>query len=189
MPDISINREKYTKTVVTWSIIAGISLIVIITGLFTWYTATTTQAIVPDDKSKSRLTTLNEVFSSAMGRRWPFVLLIFVILLAVMLVFIYISSKNNAITIEMSDHTAKIFSIILLIFICIFFIFIVLLAVYKYRQLSNNELDDPNYIPDQTYNSKTKTALAIVGGILLLLFLGGFGVWFLWLRKSSKAPS
>lgn len=174
-----------SKLIVISSVIGFIILLIITTGLFTYYTSTTDTGITPDQQSKSRLTVLDEVFRSIMGNNYPYVLLIMVILLIISLVFLYMNINTNFITVNMSDKASKIFNISMIIFMIILSVFMVVLALKYYLDYKNESTNSsiPNYIPYSDQKTKNLEIVSIVGVVLFILMTVGAFIWYQFMKN------
>ena len=156
----------------------------------TIYTATKDTGIIEDDNSKNRLNTLNEALTSYFGRAWAYVLL-FILMLLMLLTF-YIYKKINTDTIiNINEHTGSILIKIFVIFLIMFTIIIIIVALNSY--LSSKAEDDgvgiSNYIPAEDIKAKKKQILTIVGASLVLLFILGLLFHYFWTKYKKEDPN
>lgn len=145
-----------------------------------YYFSNRKNPIVVDQKSEDRMTQLNEAFASAMGTNWPFILLIIGLLVAILLFFIYFSGQKEVILDVSGPHSHTI-KIIFIVILCLLVVLIVLLSIKQYRNSQN--LNIPNYKPDEEDKKKTNQILAIAGVSLLILFMIVGSVWYFFIRK------
>ena len=81
-------RPEYVLSV---SVVGFIVLFVFITAGATYYTSTSGDYVKNDTQSEDKITVLNEAFRSALGPKWPIVILVFIIFVAISLYFLYLS--------------------------------------------------------------------------------------------------
>ena len=182
---MSLDNPNYQATVVSTSIVASVALFVIIIAGITYYTSTSGDYVVNNQQSQDKITVLNEAFRSALGSKWPYVVLAFTIFVGIALYFLYIAASNNAISINMSDASATTFNVIFMYFTIIFGIFMIVLVVkeylnYKKQQQTGNT---PNYVPSTNQQQQNTKLLTVIGLGLFVIFGGGYAVWYIFKKK------
>lgn len=177
---MSLNNPQYQTTVVSTSIVGFVALFILVFAGITYYTSTSGDYVPNDKVSEDKITVLNESFRSALGQRWPFVILAFIILVAICLYFLYIAANNNAISITMSDPAANRFNIIFTYFTIIFGILMIVLVVKEYRK---TQTQIPNYTPSIDQEEKNKQLLTVIGLGLFIILGGGYAVWYIFMKK------
>ena len=174
--DITSKSTPYlSENLVYWCTIIGFTAtFLIFIGLLTWYTSTTNKRILNDTRSENKITVLNQALQSALGPRWPLVLLVFTILLTVMFFLLYLSS--DGISLELSDIAANRLNITITVLIGIFGILVILLGVKDYLEFKNkqNSGDIPDFEPNITAQQRIMQIVLITGGILIIIFGGYF---------------
>lgn len=158
------------------SIIGWLVLFVIIVAGATWYTNKTSGHVVNNRQSEEKITAIDEAFQSMLGPKWPYVLLVFTIFIGLLLFFLYLASKKEVISINMSDKGVKTFNTIFVIFTIIFGILMVLLAIKDWMEYKNKEQngDNPNYVPSINQQKKSMQIISIIGLLLLIVILGWY---------------
>jgi Ca2+/Na+ antiporter len=153
----------------------GLGLIVILGSIvLVLYTSKHSEVIQTQD-SQNRMKQLDEVLTSHMGRSWPYVLLVFSILIIVILMILF-GSANTDYSIYMNDQIAKRIKFIFSIAVILLTAILVFLGAKMYYQNSQVETggDIPNYIPGQESNEKTKETLEIVGLVIVVVVASAF---------------
>jgi flagellar basal body-associated protein FliL len=176
-------RPEYVLSV---SVVGFIVLFVFITAGATYYTSTSGDYVKNDTQSEDKITVLNEAFRSALGPKWPIVILVFIIFVAISLYFLYLSFSNNAISINMSPAGEKRFNTIFFYFTLIFGIFMVLLVVKQYLNYRRTNSVSSNYIPSQDQNKKDTQILIIIGLLLFVIGGGGYAWWYIFRKPDNR---
>lgn len=171
------------QVVKTVSIVGGILLFIAIVAGMTLYTSSSTDKIPNDQLSKDKMTALNDALQSALGHNWPYVLLVFVLILGFALFGLY----QGGFSITLGDTGTNRLTLILWVFTALFAIFISIVAVkdYLYKQQNNPVI--PNYVPSDDSSSQNKKILELVGLGLFVLIGGGFTVWYLFGTKKINS--
>lgn len=187
----SLDSPQYKNFVVVTSIVSWSVLFVGFIVCLTWYTSSGKGHVSNNQQSEDKMSAINDAMISAMGTKWPVVLLVIVIFIAVCLGALYVASKNNNLNITLSDQSADRFNLIFLVFTIIFSILMVLLAIKEWRtyQQRQDDGDTPNYKPTIEQNKKTQQMMTIVGLGLFVLFGGGFVVWYIFFRNKNPQQS
>jgi hypothetical protein len=181
---MSLNDPKYQTTVVSTSVVGFVALFIIIIATLTYYTSTSGDYVLNNQQSEDKITVLNEAFRSALGPKWPYVILAFTIFVAIALYFLYIAAGNNAISINMSDTAANRFNIIFVYFTIIFGIVMIVLVVKEYLDYKKAQTGgSSNYIPTLDQAKKNNQLLVVIGLGLFVLFGGGYAVWYIFMKK------
>lgn len=169
------------------SLIAGAALILIVGGLFTYYTSKAGPTISNNSTSVKRLDELDEIMSGILGRSWPIVLLVFVIILSLALFFLYQIGKKHLDDLVISNKYARIIQISLIGAVILFAIFIILISVRYYQKMQQANLTgtDKNFIPNISQNKKETQELLLVAGASVVLVLAGMAIWYFWTRNST----
>jgi ABC-type Fe3+ transport system permease subunit len=170
-------------------IIISIIVLAVFIGLIFWNISNNKKhPITEDQKSKDRMEDLNNIFTSILGDKWPYLLFIFCIILIVFFYMLFIMSiKGVSINIDENNH--KLFSTIFIIFLILFGIAIIILTVMA---VQNRKYDDKycisNYKPaDDTASSNSQT-LQIVG-LSLFILASLIGVLYYFLRKRTNSSN
>ncbi len=181
---MNINNLKYNSTVVNTSIVAVVILFLVVIVCIGLYTSTSGNHVANNPQSEDKITVLQQAFQSILGPRWPYVLLVFAVLLGFGLYFLYLASSSESLIITMSDQAAHRFNIAFIIFIVIFGITMILLSVKQYldykKQQSTGNI--PNYTPNTAQQKQIMQIMAIVGLGLFVLIGGGLAVWFVFFK-------
>jgi len=174
---MSLDNPQYQSTVVTTSLVGFLALFVFIVAGITYYTSTSGDYVPNNQQSEDKITVLNEALRSAFGPKWPYVILGFVIFVAIALYFLYLAMEKNAVSINMSDTAANRFNLIFMYFTIIFGIVMIVLVVKAY--LGNKNADVPNYVPTQNQQKSNTQLLTVIGLGLFVVFGGGFAFWYI----------
>lgn len=185
---MTIDNQKYEKTVLVTSVTGFVILILSSVVLFTLYTSTGRDSILPDQKSQDRLTTLNEALRSLLGNHWPFVLMGFMVMLGIMLICLYLAGSKQVLTLNISDNGMHIIKLVLIVFSALLIILFIILAIYKYQNINRQRGVglDTTYIPSAEQQQKNTTALLILGLLLFLIIVGGYMLWHFIIGRKRK---
>lgn len=107
--------DKSTKKNIIIAVIGlGILLATILTSVF--YTSKKENSIVETEESTSRNKNINQTFTEFMGEYWPYLMIMFYILFAIIAIIIYVLlvKTDQPVTINVSDKTGKILNISLI---------------------------------------------------------------------------
>ena len=140
-----------------------------VVGLLVWYVVRNpinSSGIVIDQQSTDRLTTVNRVMTSLLGKHWSLLLFVLAIMLVIVNVAVYYALRP--VTIVIAERPGKILS---------------------YTFLSNSSattplITDPNYLPNNAIRSRNKTIL-IIGALLFIILavLICAGVYFKFIKN------
>lgn len=177
-------QSSFGSTVWNASLLSGVVLFFVTIVSIGIYTATAGKHIANDSQSEDKITVLQQAFQSFLGPRWPYVLLVFTIVLGLMLYFLYLATTNEVLTINMSDIMARRFNIAFIFFVIIFGISMILLAIKQYLDYRKTQATGniPAYTPNINQQKTIIQILGIVGLGLFILIGGGFAVWFILLN-------
>lgn len=184
---MTIDYSNYKSTFKTVTIVAMIGLFLVVIVASTVYTATGKNKIQNNQQSQNKMTMLNESLNSFLGPKWPYILLVMVVMVAIILLFVYFSVQNRSVNITLNDKSAHVVTISAIVIAVIFTVIMVLLAIKEYRNTKNTEQTGniPNYDPNIDNKKKTQQLLTIVGLTLFIVLGGGFSFWYLRHRQTS----
>jgi hypothetical protein len=171
------------EDITTISIYAWIVVFLGFTIALTWYTATSKDHIANNIQSQNKMTMLNESMQSALGERWPYVLLSFIILSGIAIGFM----GSTEVTLNINDKNAKRVQLYLLIFVILFALAMVILGLHYYLtvQRKENSVDLPNYEPSIFQKKKDQQLLSVIGLAIVVFVGGGYAIWATFFRKSK----
>lgn len=170
------------------TIVAGIALFFItLTFISIFYTGTAGNHITNTPQSEDKITILEQAMQSVLGSKWPYVLLIFTVLLGLLLYFLYLASSKESLVIQLSEQGEKRFNILITIFLILFGIAMIILVVKQYLEYKKEKDtgDIPNYVPSLAQQKQNMQILAIIGLGLFVLVGGGYGVWYLFSGRKT----
>lgn len=186
----NMDSPDFASTAKKWTVIAGILFVIGIAAAGTYYTSTTNKEIPNNKRSKDRLNSLDEAMRSIMGPKWPYVLLVMVLLVAMSLFGLYLASKRAGINITLSDQQAHRLNVAFIAFVVIFGIVMLVMTINEYNKYNREQQngDNPNYKPNIQQRKKDLQIMVIIGGGLLLFIGGGLAIWYFFLggRKQMK---
>jgi hypothetical protein len=179
---MSLDKKEYENTVLTTTIIASVFLIVSIFGALTYYTSTSGQYMANNQPSKDKINMLVSALQTALGNKWPYVILFCLILICFILYLFYLLSINATFTINLSDKGTERFNFILIILTSIFCIFIIVLTVKQFLDYQNKKDNGQvnNYFPTLQQQNKNKDILTIIGLSLFIVLVGGYSLWYIY---------
>jgi len=166
-------------------IIIGVVILVTFILLIMWNISNNKKnPILIDQNSTDRMTELNNILTSILGSKWPYLLFLFCIILIIFFYILYILSIKG-ININIDENHYKLFSILFIIFLVLFVILIIILTVMNIQnQKYNNQYCVQNYKPADDTSSSNMQTLQIIGlSIFILAALGGGGYYFFFLRN------
>jgi amino acid transporter len=157
-------------------------------ALFTYYTATTSEKIINNQQSKSRLTSLDEAFRSTMGAKWPIVLFIMILIVTIAMLCLYFAMRKQPFNLTVGDGHAHTLNVTFIIFTVIFGIVMVVLAIRQWQKYKKDQDfgNAPNYTPAAQEKKKDLEIAAIIGFGLLLLIGGGLAIWYFFLGGKAQ---
>lgn len=165
------------------SMIAFGMLVLVITGLITYYTATRDH-VTTDSASQTRLDDLNEVLKSMLGNNWPVLLFVFAIILLLFLAALYVLTRKQY---NISDASAQKLYYVFIGFTVIFSIAMIILGVRAFlsNKDANKSGDLDDYIPYQDQKKQNEMILGIIAlGIFILGCIGGL-IWYIKKKKPN----
>lgn len=165
-----------------WMIILSIILgLLVLAGVIvgTYFSAREPSGIQQNIYSANRMTSIHQVFTSYFGRNWPYMFLVFAILILVIMVLIYLLTRQG-LTINISNANfvklSKAFFWIAII-LSLGVIALGVLAYVKYHKEQSEKMAQNGDFSDQT---KGKQLIEVVGlGLILLIMLGAIG-WYVY---------
>src|SRR5690606_23637167 len=110
------------------SIFGIVLLFIICIVSLTIYTSTTNDVVTNNKASQDKITSIQESMRSAMGDKWPFVLLTITIFIAIILGCIYVAAQKDNISIQINDKYSQSIYITFMIFIILFTTLLIVLA-------------------------------------------------------------
>ena len=159
-----------------------------VVGLLVWYVVSNpinSSGIVIDQQSTDRLTTVNRVMTSLLGKHWSLLLFVLAIMLVIVNVAVYYALRP--VTIVIAERPGKILSYTFLVFVTLFGLTVAGIAGNTF--LSNSSanaplITDPNYLPNNAIRNRNKTIL-IIGALLFIILavLICAGVYFKFIKN------
>lgn len=153
-------------------IFGSITIILIISTILVsiFYTSKQSTSIPDDVDSDTRNKNINETFTEFMGFQWPYMLIIFYVLLVIIGVLLYFSlTKTDGVQININDKLAKILKIVFIVFSVLLVIAIIgvsSLSYIKDVQHSNQELSE--YDKEQNKEKRKQFVIICVTVVVVL---------------------
>jgi heme/copper-type cytochrome/quinol oxidase subunit 2 len=168
--------------------IFGIFLIIVV-GVGSWYTSRNTQQIPNTEQSVDKMTKIDEAFTSILGTKWPYVLIILSVMLGCILYLLYLSTSQELFSVTLDEVYGRRITILLGILTGIIAIGLLVLCWKAYQQRNSVKVLD--YLPDPVQNELQSNLLSIIGLGLVLLGLVIGSIWYFFFRGKSaeNAPS
>lgn len=151
-------------------VVCCLLLLILLVILLTRRTSSNGNVTVDNEQSQDRITMLNEAMASALGSKWPFVLLFICIMLFALLGMLYMASRNETASINLSDAAARNLSGVMLVFTITLLIVAVVLAIKQYMS-DKNKVVVPNYVPNVDSSNRTKQIASIIALSLFLIVI------------------
>jgi flagellar basal body-associated protein FliL len=172
---------------VVTSVIGFIFLFICVVAAVTMYTSSSKEYIPNTPQSIDKMTKLNEAFRSALGPKWPYVLLVFTILLGLALWCLYMATATGMVNITLNDTDGHRIGVVLTYLTIIFGISMILMSYKQYQKYKNQQENgaDSNYAPSAETEQQQQQILIVIGLLLFVLLGGGYAAWYLFFRKSG----
>lgn len=172
--------SKYKGYTINVKIIALLVACSFIFGLIVGgvYRAVTYKTEIPPDKySETRMTRLDQALTSYFGPRWPVVFILFAILLIIVLVLVYFTTRNG-ISVSLNDNNFGTLQKYLLIggaILTVIVFVLVFIAYRKYKDDQEKQQQQDGDFADDSSSSDMAKDIGLLLGILLMLAV------FIWL--------
>lgn len=165
--------------------------IVFVAGLsaLTWYTATSKDKVANTSASQNKIDIISESMQTTLGPNWPYVLLMFSVMFVILFYFLYSLGQKDPLIINFSDQGEKRFNFLFFIFIAIFTVIMIILAIRTYLNYRTKQKDPnvPNYVPTQEQDKKNMQIIEIIG--LVLFIIVGIVILIRMVKSGKKKTS
>lgn len=171
------SQQEKTNPIKTLLMIGLVVLFLLFISVLTIFTSNKTSTIEPDQKSESRLSTLNNLLTHNFGSVWPGTLILITVLITIMLIIVHTKIKQN---IEISSTFSNATFRLLIVFVALFSILVICLGVNVIVKSRQNPALIPNSMSESQQEKERKTIVMITGLTLFGLFLIIFTGHYLW---------